>query len=284
VGLDLSRASEGALDGARLLRQAGPCDVTFVHLYQPPVEYARFGLTGPRAQLVGDVELRSLLERDLRARVGELTGEGKVALRLRPSWGHPGDSLNMHAGEPVDVVVVGTHQRRGWSRLVHGSVAHAVLHGARTPVLCVPVPAQAEVGPIPHLAHVIVSTDFSALASAAVPYAYALLRATGGLVELCHVTDEQELTSQRRAELEHALEALIPADAALTGVTTRVQVIPGGNPAQAIVAAAERLGVDAICLASHGRTGLDRVLLGSVAEEVIRRASKPVLVVRRPPA
>jgi nucleotide-binding universal stress UspA family protein len=163
-------------------------------------------------------------------------------------------------------------------------VAHAVLHSARTPVLCVPVPAQPEARPIPCLAHVLLTTDFSPLANEAIPYAYALVRGTGGVVEICHAVDGPKLTPERRVEVEHELEALIPAEAALTGITPRVQVIPGGNAAEAIAAAAERLGVDAICLASHGRSGPGRAVLGSVAEEVLRRASKPVLVVRRPRA
>ena len=76
------------------------------------------------------------------------------------------------------------------------------------------------------------------------------------------------------------LRALVPAEAEKLGITTHVSVIDGGKAAETIMQAAERLNVDAISLASHGRGGLARALLGSVAEEVVRRSTRPVLVVR----
>lgn len=59
----------------------------------------------------------------------------------------------------------------------------------------------------------------------------------------------------------------------------RVEVVPDGRVAQAIVDAAERFGADLIVMGTHGRTGLQRVLLGSVAEGVLRRSPVPVVVV-----
>ena len=295
VGLDRSVASEAAIDGVRTLREAGPCDVTYLHVYWPPEEYTRFGLEGPRNLLAGDPELNDLLERDLNARIPQLPGEGKVSLRLRPSWGNLGESIAACFGDDVDLVVVGTHQRTGWSRVVHGSVARATLRAARQPVLCVPLAARAaRKEPLPKLAHVLVTTDFSPVGNAAIPYAYSLARG-GGQVELCHVyerelpnpvyayaRDDVKLAREHRVVLEERLRGLIPAGAAGAGVDTRVVVIDGGKPADGILHAAERLGVDAICIASHGRTGTHRVRLGSVAEEVLRHGHTPVFVVRRP--
>jgi nucleotide-binding universal stress UspA family protein len=63
------------------------------------------------------------------------------------------------------------------------------------------------------------------------------------------------------------------------GISTHVTVIDGGKAAEAIGQAAERLVVDAIVLASHGRGGAARSLLGSVSHAVVRRARHPVLVV-----
>ena len=75
------------------------------------------------------------------------------------------------------------------------------------------------------------------------------------------------------------MRALVPADAAVLGITTHVSVIDGGKPAETIVAAAERLNVDAISLASHGRGGVARAVIGSVADAVVRSARRPVLVI-----
>jgi nucleotide-binding universal stress UspA family protein len=65
-------------------------------------------------------------------------------------------------------------------------------------------------------------------------------------------------------------------------VVTRTEVLRSSEPAKALVEAAERLGVDAIVIASHGRGGLARTLFGSVSEAVLRNARAPVFVVRPP--
>jgi nucleotide-binding universal stress UspA family protein len=88
-----------------------------------------------------------------------------------------------------------------------------------------------------------------------------------------------QLTAAERAGLEKQLRALVPAEAEAMGVTTHVSIIDGGRAAETIVAAAERLNVDAVSLGSHGRGGIARALLGSVAEAVVRSARRPVLIV-----
>ena len=135
-------------------------------------------------------------------------------------------------------------------------------------------------------------TDLSEIGNAAIPHAYALLRATGGVVELCHVHEHglpypayafdetHRLTPAAREALVNSMRALIPAEADALGITTHVSVIDGGKAAETIVQAAERLKVDAISLASHGRGGLARAVLGSVAEAVVHHSARPVLVVR----
>jgi len=63
-------------------------------------------------------------------------------------------------------------------------------------------------------------------------------------------------------------------------VPTTLSVIDGGHADTAIVQEANRVGADAICVGSHGRTGVVRTLMGSVAESVVRRSPRPVLIVR----
>ena len=92
--------------------------------------------------------------------------------------------------------------------------------------------------------------------------------------------DQASLPPQKRRELELQLAGLIPAQAAEMGITSHATVIDGGSAAEQILAAARRLGVDAIVVASHGRGGISRALLGSVAEAVVRGSERPVYVVR----
>jgi nucleotide-binding universal stress UspA family protein len=144
---------------------------------------------------------------------------------------------------------------------------------------------------LPRVLTVLAPTDLSEVGNAAIPHAYALLRGTGGVVELCHVREHglptppyaydvpEWLTKAEREGIENRLRALVPAEADRLGITTHVSVIDGGAAAEAIVAAAERLNVDAVSLGSHGRGGLARAMMGSVAEAVVRRCRRPILIV-----
>ena len=79
-----------------------------------------------------------------------------------------------------------------------------------------------------------------------------------------------------REELQRMLSEVVPTDTAV-GYEHRLMM---GTPAGAIVHLAEKEGVDMIVMPTHGRTGLMRLLMGSVAEEVVRKAKCPVLTVK----
>lgn len=297
VGLEGVDGSAELVTFAADLRRHGRCDVTFLHLYWPNEEFARLGLTGGRDPLAADPAVVENLEPKLRALIGGLPGEGHVALDIQPAFGAPSANLTIAADErPYDLLVVGSHRRHGFARLVKGSVAESLAHAAsRVPVVCVPIAAAAREGRgaagLPRILTVLAPTDLSEVGNAAVPHAYALLRATGGVVELCFVRERMlptpayayelpaRLTPAERGAIETELRALVPAEAEGLGITTHVSIIDGGKPAEVLVAAAERLNVDAISIGSHGRSGVARAILGSVAEAVVRHARQPVLVV-----
>ena len=99
---------------------------------------------------------------------------------------------------------------------------------------------------IPPLRTILVPTDFSEIANAAVPYGYSLLRGTGGTVELCHVHEghlftpvhaygkQERLSPEQTKELETRLRALVPPESEGLGIATRLTVIDGGSAAEAI--------------------------------------------------
>jgi nucleotide-binding universal stress UspA family protein len=296
VGLEGADEAAEVVKFAGDLRRRGRCDVTFLHLYWPPEEYARLGLRGARNPLQADADVLTNLEPRLRALIGGLPGQGRVSLDVQPVLGSPASNLLSAADErPHDLIVVGAHRRHGLARVLGGSVAASLARQVEhIPVVCVPVPATGEGGRAkapPRILTVLAPTDLSDTGNAAVPYAYALLRATGGVVELCFVHEHplptpayaydlpSTLTPVERDAIEKQLRALVPAEAEALGITTHVSVIDGGKAADALVAAAERLNVDAINIGSHGRGGVARAVLGSVAESVVRHARRPVLVV-----
>lgn len=138
---------------------------------------------------------------------------------------------------------------------------------------------------------ILVPTDFSANAEHALDYACALAQKLGSTVHLVHaiaspptalqvaLTEEilENLVNEHREALDKLAEAR--RGIASFGATT-VEV---GDPRDTIVGAAQALGADLIVMGTHGRRGLSRVVMGSVAEDVIRRAPCPVLTVRAKP-
>jgi nucleotide-binding universal stress UspA family protein len=299
VGVDDSAASGSAVRWVERLRAAGPVDVVVGCVYYADEARQRYGVRGRASFTAADPALEHLIERDLKRRVPTLAGRGELTYRARLGVGRVADHLlELAEAERCQLVVVGSHGRTGLARM--WSVSAATLHLSRMSVAVVPLdgePAGAFAAP-PRLKRVLVTTDFSPLGDAAVPWAYTLVDA-GGEVYLSHVTVVDpavgelvdrylpadagpQTRSTVEAEVAARLRALVPLDAAERNVVTRTEVLRGVAPAKALVEAAERLGADAIVIASHGRTGLARTLLGSVAEDVLRHARAPVFVVRPP--
>jgi nucleotide-binding universal stress UspA family protein len=291
------RDDVGTLRFVGSLRRGAPADVTFVHLYWPIGEYERLGLQGSRELFGPDPDVVKSLEPALRAKVAALAGQGEVTLDVRPAWGEPASNLLVAVEErEADLLVVGAHERQGLSRLVNGSIAGRLTrHSRYVPIVVVPseAPVVATPATIPQIRTVLAVTDMSPLGNAAVAHAYALLRGRGGFVELCHVHEGAlpnpayaydrvagRLSDIERARLADQLRALEPPEAKALGITTHVTIVDGGKPAEAIAQASERLDVDVIVMASHGRGGLARVVIGSVAQDVVQRARRPVFVVR----
>jgi nucleotide-binding universal stress UspA family protein len=295
AALDGRRASEGGLVFIRQLRSRMACDVTFLRLYWAVEEYRRLGLTGFHDLTAPDADVVADLDRTIRMEVGVLPGAGRTVYAVEPTWGDPASGISEAAVKhDCDLIVMGVESRHGWGRIAHPPVASRVAqHAVGVPVVFVPAPPPEDFRrEVPGILTVLAPTDLSIPGNRAVPFAYALVAAQGGVVELCYVHEhalpnppyaydrpEGKLNADGRARLEDALRALVPVDAERRGITTHVTVIDGGEAAEAITQAAERLGVDAIVLASHGHGGVMQSILGSVSHAVVRRSRRPVLVV-----
>ncbi len=146
----------------------------------------------------------------------------------------------------------------------------------------------------PRYHRILWPTDFSALAKAALPHAVGLASSAGAELVLLHVLPSLaaytvpdlsgalsvSLQRKTRAAAQRQLRRL---EKQVKGPNLRTHtVLTEGVPFLQIVRAAKRLRCDLIVLATHGRTGLIHAIMGSVAENVIRRAPCPVLTVRPP--
>lgn len=139
------------------------------------------------------------------------------------------------------------------------------------------------------------ATDLSAASLAAFPHAVELARATGSELTILHVLPSpvtlfieggyvpqevwDQMDASQRAQAAQEMDRLVN-QAVEAGVRTTTALVGGGIPAREIVRAAEESKTDILVLGTHGRTGVARLFLGSVAAGVVATASCPVLTVR----
>ncbi|MFB6183530.1 MAG: universal stress protein [Haloarculaceae archaeon] len=187
------------------------------------------------------------------------------------------------AANDVDCIVVGTHGWTGLDRYVLGSVAERTVRIAPVPVLTVHEDADTS-GDFETL---LVPTDGSESALAATERAVDVCEETGASLHVIHVVDTNVLWGDVDAArvfdaLEDAGEQALHSSIAVAeghDVQSVRSALLNGSPVRAILDYATEEDVDCIVMGTHGRTGLDRYLLGSVAERVVRLSPVPVLTV-----
>jgi nucleotide-binding universal stress UspA family protein len=135
---------------------------------------------------------------------------------------------------------------------------------------------------------ILFPTDFSHTGDAALAFATSLARDTGATLLIVHVEEPPAaygggelyygLPEPAHEELHRMLGEVLPSDPSVPFEHRLVT----GDPAHAIVNLAEMEGVDLIVMGTHGRSGLSRLLMGSVTEVVVRKAKCPVLTYKQP--
>jgi nucleotide-binding universal stress UspA family protein len=183
-----------------------------------------------------------------------------------------------------DLIVMGTHGRKGLTGLLAGSVAIAVLRGAHCPVLALrSAERPRESKEIRVILH---PTDFSVDSDAALRVARWLARDHRARLIVLHVATLEILTDGTgAAEVDPRVYR-----GALEDVRRRIDgpdlkhpveiLLRRGFAPKGIIETAEEVGADLIAMGTHGRTGLTRLLMGSVAENVLPKANCPVLIVK----
>jgi nucleotide-binding universal stress UspA family protein len=239
--------------------------------------------------------------------VNPMTRE-EVVGGMRPFLERAGVSSSAHliaeAGEPrttivdqalttrADLIVIGTHGRRGFKRLLLGSVAETVLHEAPCPVLTVSPHAEAATSDVVTFKRILCPIDFSPSALQALGFALDLARQAGGLVTLLHVVEwlpEDEPRASAHFNVPevrgHMVDDARQRLRSLVAEESRAwceidDVIVSGRAHREILRAAQTRSVDLIVMGSQGRGGVGLVLFGSTTQQVVRSAACPVLTVR----
>jgi nucleotide-binding universal stress UspA family protein len=194
-----------------------------------------------------------------------------------------------YAGDhDVDVIVMGTHGRRGVRRLLLGSVAEEVVRVSQCPVLTVRQPS--EVPPMHvEIGSILVPIDFSIHSRNALHNATELARLFKSRLDLLHVVEETlhpafyGITVQSiydvHPDIEERALAQMRGLVESTDVPATFEARPG-SAANGIVEYAAERGSGLVVMGTHGLTGLDHFIMGSTTERVLRRAPCPVFSVK----
>jgi nucleotide-binding universal stress UspA family protein len=213
-----------------------------------------------------------------------------LAVRAIVRWGDPAGEILAAAQEGhADLIAMATHGRGGLGRWMIGSVADRVVRTATIPVLVVPARAAAAARR-PGFRRLLVPLDGSALAEEALPHALLIARMFNATVELLSVVPRSDLTAypeswfpdleyealkEQRQRYLHDLVARLQQE----GLQV-VAALEAGDVPETIVRIAQSRAADLIVMATHGRGGITRWMLGSVAAKLLAAAPVPLLLVR----
>ena len=278
---DFSAPSDAALAHARRLAEGTGASLHVLHVVDNM--FMRAVLADPR-----DYETAAM--RQLQDRVAGDAGRAAILAVERSD--EPADEITSYARiHGIDLIVMGTHGRGRMAHLLLGSVAEKVARSAPCPVLTL-----REAAPAPGAdgLRILVPTDFSACSDAALGCAKRLAARLRGSIRLVHVMEHTavatslgsvmfipeppEIRAERVANARIQLSRRILADSrSRVKITSDVVFGPTGAM---ITAYAGDNGFDLIVMGTRGRGGLAHLLMGSVAESVIRTAPCPVLTVK----
>ena len=197
--------------------------------------------------------------------------------------------LNYANEEKVDLLVMGTHGRRGISHFLLGSVTEQVVRAADCPVLTIRKSAAASEKN--DIRRILLPIDFSEDSVLAARYSNVLCKILDARLEVIHVIDSNvhpayasvgidtpsKLDSELKPRVEGAIKEFMSK--AQTSIDYKITV-RDGNPAKEISACAEDQDDTMIIIASHGEGYLERMIMGSTTERVIRLSKCPVLTVK----
>lgn len=291
VPLDGSRVAEAILPFIKEI--AGSLDIEISLLRVVSLTPEEVIGVAPKFALDTPAALEQDAQRYLEPRVEELRARG-IRASARVAVGEAASEIVAAARQVgADLIAMTTHGRSGLGRLLFGSVAESVLRAAPIPVFLLKMTEQAlkAIGSIGtervRVNRILFATDLSDSALAAWPTARNLATAFEAELILQHVVPPlpvqgdfpAEIFSryweEARAEAERELGRLIDA---APGLKTRIR-LDEGRAADHILRAAAEEDVDLIVMGTTGRSGMRRLLLGSVAIEVVRLAPCPVVTV-----
>jgi nucleotide-binding universal stress UspA family protein len=292
--IDFSDFSRRALDYAVGIARWYGSRITALHVYPIGIPSAAVAPGAPMViePVVLSAPDRLQLQRELAAFVDAERGGVPIETEVRE--GSVWRELTARAGElRADLLVLGTHGRTGFERLLLGSVAEKLVRKAPCPVLTVPAGGPEAVPIAPGIfTRILCGVDFSEPSLRALEWALSIAQEADAELVLAHVLDLSglpgvdglpriDLKEFRLSYVDSSLQrlrAIVPDSAR---EFARVQEVVGeGRPHQQLLRIARERGTDVIVLGTSGHNAVERAFIGSTAEHVVRAAPCPVLTVR----
>jgi nucleotide-binding universal stress UspA family protein len=294
---DFSPCAHQAFAHATSLAGRFGADLHVLHAIPPPW----YGVYDPMGYAAPSEEAHATARRIADDRLKEVAGHPltsglHVVTTLSEDYPPAPGILDYAERHGADLIVMGTHGRRGPARLLLGSTAEEVVRHSACPVLTVREPQNGETAArlLPRL--VLVPFDFSTPSRFALADAAEVARSCDAHLLVLYVIEERPSTPEipviaglaapgglerRISTIRLRLRDLL--DYLAEGVPGEVEVRVG-RPATEILSVAARPDVDLVVMATHGLTGIRRLLFGSNAEEVLRLVTTPLLLVKAPVA
>jgi nucleotide-binding universal stress UspA family protein len=244
--------------GARLV-------VLHAHLFEPPLYFTDF----QKRELADQINRSKESIREQLARHFRETAGASVPRELRLVEAAPDRAiLSMAEKEGADLIVMGSHGRSGWNRLMMGSVAERVMHESGVPVLIVR-------GMYKGIRRILCPVDFAGPALSALDHSVALAQRLPAELTVLHVTKGEESDEREKERLCEWIPERFRSGCRLT------EAVRHGNADEEIVRAARSLSADLVVLGIEHKTFFDTTVIGTTAVRIIRHSPSPVLVVPR---
>lgn len=290
---DFSEASRHALEHAVMLAKWYDSQITALHVIyvplvrQPPIFGAAF------VDMAQEADSNVCRYDEALNRWLKPAQQAGIRTEIVVDAGDPARMILERArSRRADLIVMGTHGLSGFERFMLGSVSERVLRRADCPVMTVPPAAEAPgTGRAPYK-QLLCPVDFSQPSLSALQFAFSLAEESRARLTILHVFDwppDDELvveqfdaTQFRRVveqQLRARLDALVTEDARQW--CTPATSVAYGKPYREILDLAANEAADLIVMGVHGRNPLDLTLFGSTTNQVVRRASCPVLTLRQ---
>ena len=281
VPVDFSTPSRAALQSAACLAEKYGSSLIVLYVAESSRSLDNVFSANPQ---MADTDLRTFVDEEVEELVPVKfqIASGKAWVRIVEAAKNLG----------VDLIVTGTHGEGGLTHALLGSTAERVVRHAPCSTLIVHPGRSLDLAKRRAAMKILVPLDFSAQSKSALEQAAGWAKKFDAKIDLLHVTPSVvSLASYQGIDfspLQEQWQAVGKKMLQTWNTRLRARKIAGqpvlssGRPANEIIAQAKKSGTDLIVISTHGYTGLEHALMGSTAEQVVRQAPCPVLVVRPP--